>query len=94
MLFCFTSIRAIVGNELCGSGVEAKVSAEQYGKDLIKLRKIIDELYEKSVVKPTLVAPGGFYEKKWFSKLLQVTGSGVVNIITHHLYDLGSGKLL
>lgn len=79
------------GNELCGTGVGARVSAEQYGKDLANLRKIIDELYEKSSIKPTLVAPGGFYEQKWFTDLLQITGSGVVNIVTHHLYNLGPG---
>lgn len=95
LLFCFTSIRACatLGNELCGTGVGARVSAEQYGKDLANLRKIIDELYEKSSIKPTLVAPGGFYEQKWFTDLLQITGSGVVNIVTHHLYNLGAGWL-
>ncbi|XP_062116611.1 heparanase-like protein 1 [Humulus lupulus] len=79
------------GNELCGNGVGARVSPEQYGKDLINLRRIINELYEKSEIKPTLIAPGGFYDQKWFTKLLQVTGSGVVNIISHHLYNLGAG---
>ena len=78
-----------VGNELSGSGVGARVSAEQYGKDLIKLRKIIDELYEKSHLKPALVAPGGFYDKQWFAKLLQVSGSSIINVLTHHLYNLG-----
>ncbi|EXC11030.1 Heparanase-like protein 1 [Morus notabilis] len=85
------------GNELCGSGVEAKVSAEQYGKDLIKLRKIIDELYEKSVEKPTLVAPGGFYEKKWFSKLLQVTGDDpnlVRKILSPHSLNKTAATLI
>lgn len=60
---------------------------------MANLRKIIDELYEKSSIKPTLVAPGGFYEQKWFTDLLQITGSGVVNIVTHHLYNLGAGRL-
>ncbi|PON68897.1 Glycoside hydrolase [Parasponia andersonii] len=79
------------GNELSGSGVGARVGAEQYGKDLIHLRRIINELYEKSEIKPSLVAPGGFYDQKWFTKLLQVTGLGVVDIVTHHIYNLGAG---
>uniref|UniRef100_A0A6P3ZR13 heparanase-like protein 1 isoform X1 n=1 Tax=Ziziphus jujuba TaxID=326968 RepID=A0A6P3ZR13_ZIZJJ len=80
------------GNELSGSGVGARVSADQYGKDLINLKKIIDELYKNSNLKPSLVAPGGFYEHNWFSKLLDVTGSNVVNTITHHIYNLGAGN--
>lgn len=83
---------ATTGNELSGSGVGASVSAEQYGKDLINLRRIIDELYTNSRLKPSLVAPGGFYEHKWFANLLEATGSNVVNIITHHIYNLGAGK--
>lgn len=84
---------AVVGNELSGSGVGARVGAEQYGKDLINLRRIINELYEKSEIKPALIAPGGFYDQRWFTKLLQVTGSGVVNVVTHHIYNLGAGAL-
>lgn len=95
LCFFFAFIHAYVttGNELSGNGVGAKVGAEQYGKDLINLRRIINELYEKSDIKPALVAPGGFYDQKWFTKLLQVTGSGVVNIVTHHIYNLGAGRL-
>uniref|UniRef100_A0A5B6ZY09 Putative heparanase-like protein 1 isoform X1 n=2 Tax=Davidia involucrata TaxID=16924 RepID=A0A5B6ZY09_DAVIN len=79
------------GNELSGSGVGASVSAEQYGKDLINLRAIINDLYKNFHPKPLLVAPGGFYDKEWFDKLLQVSGSLVVNVMTHHLYNLGAG---
>lgn len=82
-----------VGNELSGDGVGARVGVEQYGKDLIKLKRIIDELYKKSLLKPSLVAPGGFYDQKWFTKLLDVTGPRVVDIISHHIYNLGAGKI-
>lgn len=81
------------GNELSGSGIGASVAAEQYGKDLITLRKVIDELYENSRVKPLLIAPGGFFDEEWYAKLLEVSGPGVVNVMTHHIYNLGAGKL-
>ncbi|KAJ0105760.1 hypothetical protein Patl1_18834 [Pistacia atlantica] len=81
------------GNELSGSGVGASVDAELYGKDLINLKNIVSILYRDSSLKPLLVAPGGFFEERWFSKLLQVSGSGVVNTVTHHIYNLGAGEL-
>ena len=58
-------------------------------KDLIKLKQILSTLYESSKFKPSLVAPGGFYEKHWYDRLLQVSGSGIINVLTHHLYNLG-----
>lgn len=84
----------IVGNELCGTGVSARVGAEQYGKDMIRLNALIDELYNGSQAKPPLLAPGGFYDKSWFAKMLQVSGPQVVNVVTHHLYTLGPGVSL
>lgn len=84
----------MAGNELSGSGVGASVSAELYGKDVINLKDIIKDLYKNSDVKPLLVAPGGFYNQQWFAKFLQVSGSGIVNILTHHIYNLGAGELL
>lgn len=85
---------AFSGNELSGSGVGASVNAEQYGKDLIILKAIINKVYNNSHVKPLLVAPGGFYEQDWFAKLLQVSGSRTVNVVTHHIYNLGAGESL
>lgn len=79
------------GNELSGSGVGASVSAEQYAKDLIVLKGIIDELYKNHDSKPSLIAPGGFFDQDWFTKLLQVSGSGVIDFMTHHIYNLGPG---
>ncbi|XP_059644837.1 heparanase-like protein 1 [Cornus florida] len=79
------------GNELSGKGIGAHVFAEQYGKDLIHLKAVISELYKNSQSKPLLVAPGGFYDKGWFDKLLQVSGPDVVNVMTLHLYNLGAG---
>uniref|UniRef100_A0A803L9F2 Heparanase-like protein 2 n=1 Tax=Chenopodium quinoa TaxID=63459 RepID=A0A803L9F2_CHEQI len=80
------------GNELSGSGVGASVEATRYGKDLIKLNGIINDLYKKSPSKPLLLAPGGFFSEKWFAELLKVTGPGVLNGLTHHIYNLGAGN--
>lgn len=81
----------VVGNELSGKGIGAMVHAEQYGSDLIELRGIIDNLYQNFRPKPLLVAPGGFFDKEWFSKLLKVSGSEIVDVMTLHLYNLGPG---
>ncbi|KAL6622502.1 hypothetical protein ACP70R_032381 [Stipagrostis hirtigluma subsp. patula] len=79
------------GNELSGSGIGASVDAEQYGKDLVELQAIINQLYGESR-KPLVVAPGGFYDKKWYAKLLDVSGPNVLNAMTHHIYNLGAGN--
>ncbi|XVF11845.1 hypothetical protein REPUB_Repub08aG0062300 [Reevesia pubescens] len=79
------------GNELSGNGVGAHVLADQYGKDLIYLKKIINELYKGSKFKPSLVAPGGFFDQKWFAKLLQISGSSILDTMSHHIYNLGAG---
>ncbi|XP_029129268.1 heparanase-like protein 1 isoform X3 [Cajanus cajan] len=78
-----------LGNELSGKGIGASVGVAQYGRDLIKLKQILDMLYDNIKFKPSLVAPGGFYDKQWYDKLLQVSGSGIINVLTHHLYNLG-----
>ncbi|GAB2209460.1 hypothetical protein Droror1_Dr00026676 [Drosera rotundifolia] len=80
------------GNELSGRGIGARVDVLQYGKDLIKLKGIINQLYGSFRSKPSILAPGGFYDQQWYTKLLQVTGPGVVNAMTHHIYNLGAGN--
>ncbi|KAK1292810.1 Heparanase-like protein 1 [Acorus calamus] len=80
------------GNELSGHGIGASVGPEQYGKDLIYLKSILDDLYKESRSRPLLLAPGGFYDQQWYAKLLQVSGSNVVSALTHHVYNLGPGS--
>ena len=81
----------VPGNELSGSGIGASVGAEQYGKDLISLKAILSDLYKGSRKHPLLLAPGGFFDQKWYAQLLQVSGSNVVDVMTHHIYNLGAG---
>lgn len=77
------------GNELSGTGVGASVGVAQYGKDVINLKRILNVLYKNSKFKPSLVAPDGSYDKEWYNKLLQLSGPGIINVLTHHLYNLG-----
>ncbi|OMO71980.1 Glycoside hydrolase, family 79 [Corchorus olitorius] len=62
------------GNELCGFGVAARISAEQYGKDVIQLKNLVKELYPDPNTQPKVIGPGGFYDEEWFITFLQVTG--------------------
>lgn len=77
---------------MSGHGIGASVDVELYGKDLVGLKAILDELYEKSDSRPSLLAPGGFFDQQWYGQLLQVSGSGIVNAMTHHVYNLGEGQ--
>ncbi|XP_042516627.1 heparanase-like protein 2 [Macadamia integrifolia] len=81
-----------LGNELSAGGVAARVNADQYGRDMIILRNLVDELYKNATTKPRIMGPGGFYDGTWFKTLLQVSGPNVVDVVTHHIYNLGPGK--
>ncbi|KAG8383050.1 hypothetical protein BUALT_Bualt05G0144200 [Buddleja alternifolia] len=80
-----------LGNELCGSGVAARIEAEQYGKDIIVLKKLVQELYPNPAKQPKVLGPAGFYDKQWFDTFLQASGPNVVDGLTHHIYNLGAG---
>ncbi|GMI94491.1 glucuronidase 1 [Hibiscus trionum] len=79
------------GNQLSGSGMGAKVDAKQYGKDVIVLKNLVKELYAHPETQPKVLGPGGFYEDKWFNTFLEVSGQGIVDGLTHHIYNLGPG---
>lgn len=61
---------------------------------MVRLKSLIAQLYKEIQPKPLLLAPGGFYDKVWFEKFLDVSGPTTVNALTHHIYNLGPGKLI
>ncbi|CAN6441474.1 unnamed protein product [Victoria cruziana] len=79
------------GNELSGSGVAARVDAKQYAEDLNTLRAVLKDLYQNSSKIPLVLAPGGFFDKQWYSQLLENSGPQVLDVLTHHIYNLGAG---
>ncbi|MCL7024804.1 hypothetical protein MKW94_022672 [Papaver nudicaule] len=79
------------GNELCGRGVSARVNASQYAKDVIKFKKLLNKMYRNFTAPPKLLGPAGFYDDKWFSSFLQESGPNVMDVVTHHIYNLGAG---
>lgn len=85
------NIFLLVGNELCAGGVAAKIKAQQYGKDVKKLKKLVTHMYPDPASRPKILAPGGFYDEEWFKIFLQTTGPDVVDGLTHHIYNLGAG---
>jgi heparanase 1 len=81
----------LVGNELSGSGVGARIDADQYAADVINLKHIIDSTYQGNPSKPLVLAPGGFFDAAWFTELVSKTKPGQMDVITHHIYNLGPG---
>ncbi|TKY45492.1 Heparanase protein 1 [Spatholobus suberectus] len=79
------------GNELCAEGVSARVDSVQYAKDITRLRHIVNLLYPNASPRPKVLGPAGFYDKEWFDSFLQNVGPGVVDGVTHHIYNLGAG---
>ncbi|KAL5224762.1 hypothetical protein ABZP36_011401 [Zizania latifolia] len=80
-----------LGNELSGTGVGAQVGVEQYAADVIALKSLVDNIYRGSPSKPLVLAPGGFFDAGWFTELIVKTKPNLLNVITHHIYNLGPG---
>lgn len=71
--------------------MSARVEAEQYGKDIVALKNVVDEVHPNPTTRPKVLGPAGFYDEKWFNTFLQTSGANVVDGLTHHIYNLGSG---
>lgn len=85
--------RLVEGNELSGSGVGTRVGAGQYAADVVSLKQLVDEVYgaSPSLEKPLVIAPGGFFEPEWFEEIVVRTRPNLMDVITHHIYNLGPG---
>ncbi|GMH30675.1 hypothetical protein Nepgr_032518 [Nepenthes gracilis] len=79
-----------LGNELSGSGVGTSVAADQYASDFNVLYKMVQDLYKNNESKPSILAPGGFFDSGWFSDFVNKTPVPSY-ALTHHIYNLGPG---
>lgn len=79
-----------LGNELSGSGVGTRVSADQYSYDLISLNNLLQDIYKANKSRPLVIAPGGFFDANWFGEFLNKTHDNL-DVMTHHIYNLGPG---
>ncbi|XP_062098594.1 heparanase-like protein 3 [Humulus lupulus] len=80
-----------LGNELSGNGIGARITADQYASDINHLQNIVQNIYGGSKVKPLVLAPGGFFDPNWFKTFIN-KASKSLQVVTHHIYNLGPGS--
>lgn len=69
------------------------MTASQYAFDTLTLKNVVQEIYKGVEPKPRIIAPGGFFDPNWFKEFVDRT-PGTLDIITHHIYNLGPGIFL
>lgn len=79
-----------LGNELSGNGVGTRVAADQYALDTLSFQSIVQNIYSGIEHKPLIIAPGGFFDENWFKEFIERTSESL-DVITHHIYNLGAG---
>ena len=99
---------SVLGNELAGdAGIEAHLSAAEYARDLLSLRREVDALWPTKP--PLLLAPDTAFDAEWaklfLSQLRAASKEGgggggggdgdggrlPLDILSHHIYPLGAG---
>lgn len=75
---------------MSGNGVGTRVSADQYASDTIFLHDIVQDIYKDVEPKPLIISPGGFFDAAWFKGLINKASSSI-DVVTHHIYNLGPG---
>ncbi|XP_047320279.1 heparanase-like protein 3 [Impatiens glandulifera] len=81
-----------LGNELTGTGTAIRIEADQYASDVISFHNIIQKVYKNEKVKPLILAPGGFFNPIWFKEFIHKTTSTNIDVVSHHIYNLGPGS--
>ncbi|CAA0837654.1 Heparanase-like protein 3, partial [Striga hermonthica] len=81
-----------LGNELCGNhAIGVGIDVVEYAYDTIALHNLIQDLYKNvRMMKPVVIAPGGFFDKDWYTQFIAKT-DGSLNVITHHIYNVAGG---
>ncbi|PON89862.1 Glycoside hydrolase [Trema orientale] len=80
-----------LGNELCGNGIGARITADQYASDISHLQNLVQNIYAGFKDKPLVLAPGGFFDPNWFTEFIAKTPK-TLQVVTHHIYNLGPGS--